>query len=244
MKSKGSVVGLFTLVILLVIFAGFSFVTPTSGGVSDVFISKIKNEVKVKRASSTSWEDAKKNMRLSEGDTIKTAKDSFATLKFCYPRGNKFKLNENTEVTIGEVVEGKKSWWGKRLKSVNINMLKGGTWAKLKGIKGKDFKFRLSTPNTVAAISGSSLATIVYSDDDTYFCACDGEIDVGTGMESVTIKRSQGTTVKGGAAPTSPIDDKYIITEKKYEKDQRYAWCINCHTALKKAKESGIGDSC
>jgi hypothetical protein len=57
-------------------------------------------------------------------------------------------------------------------------------------------------------------------------------IDIGSPGKFVNLKRAQGTTVKGDAAPTKPVSDKHIITEKKYEKDPRYAWCIHCHSTM------------
>ena len=235
-----SIFGIFSSI---AIFVGLCFVNPALGEGSSLFVAKIMNDVKIKRASSTMWQDAKLKMALSIGDSIKTGKDSFATLKFSYPKDNCLQLYQCTEITVAQLIKGK----AMSLKKVGINMLKGGTWSKLKGIKSKDFEFKLSTPNTVAAISGTALATIVYSKDDTYFCACDGVIDIGVPGKSVTIKRCQGTTVKGSAAPSRPVSDKYIITEKKYQKDPRYAWCIHCHSGMKKkceTKKVGVFQGC
>ena len=218
------------VVSFMAVISVFSIPNQAFGGSPSLIIAMVKNDVKVKSALSPDWEDAKVNMALSEGDTIKTGKGSFATLKLSYPKDNCFQLYQNTEITVAELVKGKDV----PLKKVRINMLKGGTWSKLKGVKSKDFKFKLRTPNTVAAISGTALATIVYSNADTYFCACDGLIDIGTPGKSVSIKRCQGTTVKGYGAPSAPASDKYIITEKKYEKDPRYSWCIHCHSMMKK----------
>jgi hypothetical protein len=169
-------------------------------------------------------------MALAMGDSVSTGKDSFATLTFSYPKENCFRLDQNTEVVVGELMKGEDI----PLKRIKMKMLKGGTWSKLKGMEGKDFKFDLATPNTIAAVSGTALATIVYSDDETYFCACDGFIDIGAPGESVTIKRCQGTAVMGDAPPAQPVSDKYIITEMKYEEDPRYAWCMHCHIPMKK----------
>ena len=220
----------FTVFSFITIFVGFRSVNSASETGADLFVDKMKNDVKIKKATSEVWQDAKLKMALSIGDSIKTGENSFATLKYSHPKDNCFQLYQNTEITVAQLIKGK----DKPLKKVSIDMLKGGTWSKLKDIKGQDFKFNLSTPNTIAAISGTALATIVYSEDDTYFCACDGVIEIGTPGKSVTIKRCQGTTVKGMAAPSPPVSDKYIITEKKYEKDARYAWCIHCHSMMKK----------
>lgn len=229
LKSYRTMVAAFAVIAM---FAGFYFANSTFGDAPSIIVSKIKNDVKVKRAASAVWKDAKLNMALSTGDTIRTGKNSFATLKFSYPKDNCFQLYQNTEIIVGDLIKGKDT----PLKRVKISMLKGGTWAKLKGVKDKGFSFKLTTPNTVAAISGTALATIVYSKDDTYFCACDGVIDIGTPGKMVTIKRCQGTTVKGDSSPAFPLSDKYIIMDKKYEKDPRYGWCIHCHSAMMKKK--------
>jgi hypothetical protein len=193
-----------------------------------VMIVSVENDVQIKKPPSTTWQSAMVNMTLSAGDSIKTGNNSYATLKFSYPKENCLQLYENTEVTVAELIKGRDGG----LKEVGVNMLKGGTWSKLVGAKGKDLKFRLQTPNTVAAISGTSLAVIVYSKDEAYFCACDGMIQIGTPGKSVTLKRAEGTTVMGDAAPVKPASDKHIIMEEKYKKDPRYAWCIHCHSRL------------
>ena len=227
MKSFKNVI---VLGVLLAIFAGISLVGTAFGDDPSVVITKIENDVKVKKADSTTWEEATLNMALAMGDSVSTGKNSFATLTFSYPKENCFRLDQNTEIVVTELMEGEDI----PLKKVNMKMLKGGTWSKLKGMEGQDFQFKLSTPNTIAAISGTALATIVYSDDETYFCACDGIIDIGTPGKSVTIKRCQGTEVKADALPSQPVSDKYIIIEVKYEEDPRYAWCMHCHIPMKK----------
>ena len=207
-----------------------------------IFIYKIEKDVQVKKAGSDTWQTAEKKMQVELGDSLKTGPKSFATLKMCYPGTNSFQLYQNTEIIVAELVEGKKP----PLKKVNIRTLKGGTWVKLKGVKSKDFKFNVSTPNTVAAVSGTSLAVIVYSDAETYFCACDGEIDVGLPGKSVVLTRSNGTTVKGGAAPTAPVNDKYILKKNQYRQDPRYGWCIHCHDQLRQNQnaDEGGGGGC
>ncbi len=227
MKLK-NLAGITTIFAIVTVFVGLIFLEPTSGVVPDLIVAEVKNDVKIRKASSAIWQGARVSMVLSMGDSIKTGKDSFATLRFSYPKENSFQLYENTEVTVAELVKGKDV----SLKKVNMKMLKGGTWAKLSGVASKDYRFKVTTPNTVAAISGTSLAVIVYSEEETYFCACDGVIDIGNPGKSVTIKRAQGSTVKGDAAPTRPVSDKHIVTEKKYEKDPRYAWCIHCHSTM------------
>jgi len=217
---------------LLAICIGLGLVNSSLGDSPDVLISMIKNDVSVKKAAASTWQKAEMNMPLEKGDWIRTGDNSFATLKFSYPKDNCFQLYQNTEVLVGELMKGE----DKPLKVIKMSMLKGGTWAKLKGVQDKDLSFRLSTPNTVAAISGTALATIVYSDKETYFCACDGVIDIGAPGKMVTIKRCEGTSVKGDAPPSFPLSDKYVIMDKKYEKDPRYGWCIYCHSAMMKEK--------
>lgn len=226
-----------SMVIMFVLVTAFSvsyFAKPAIGDNPSLFIAEVKNDVKVKKGDSGKWQDAKPKMALAMNDSVKTGKASYATLKFSYPEDNCFKLDQSTEIMVGELVKGNDV----PLKKVNMKMLKGGTWAKLKGVKSKDFDFTLTTPNTVAAISGTALATIVYDKEDTYFCACDGMIQIGHPGKSVTIKRCQGTMVKGGVAPSAPASDKFIITDKKYEKDPRYGWCIHCHSMMKKKSEA------
>jgi len=205
------------------------------GGSPDLRITKIQNEVMVKNAKSTAWKKAAVNMALFEGDKVRTGKDSFATLTFSYPGENCFQLYQNTEIAVGELIKGEKG----PLKKARIDMLKGGTWSKLKKADSEGLDFKLKTPNTVAAISGTALAAIVYSDQETYFCACDGLIDVGHPGSQIKIKRCQGTSVMGSNPPSAPASDKFIITDKKYEKDPRYGWCIHCHSMMKKQSEAG-----
>lgn len=208
------------------------FPTWVIGESADLKLTKIQNEVMVKTSKSTTWKKAVLNMALVKGDKVRTGKNSFATLTFSYPGENCFQLYENTEIAVSELMKGEKGY----LKKAGIDMLKGGTWSKLKKVDGEGLDFQLKTPNTVAAISGTALATIVYSDKETYFCACDGVIDIGHPGAQVKIKRCQGTSVVGSDPPLAPVSDKYIITDKKYSQDPRYGWCMHCHSAMEKAK--------
>lgn len=214
----------------IVVFSLTGNINPANSENPSLFVAEVKNDVQVKKAGSDQWQKAKPKMMLAMDDTVKTGKASYATLKFTFPKENCFKLDQSTEVVVGKLVKGKDA----SLKKINMKMLKGGTWTKLKGVKDEDFAFTLSTPNTVAAVSGTALATIVYNDKDTYFCACDGMIEIGQPGKSVAIKRCQGTSVKADGVPTKPVSDKYIITDKKYESDPRYGWCIHCHSMMKK----------
>ena len=227
LRKNGYLIAVITLSLVI---GAIAYVGSTFGDTPDAMLSMVKNDVQVKMAGSADWTKAQLNMPLSKGDSVKTGKNSFATVKFSYPKDNCFQLYENTQIEVAQLIKGT----DQPLKSITMNMLKGGTWSKLKGAKDKDFQFKLNTPNTVAAISGTALATIVYDDTETYFCACDGFIDIGTPGKKVTIKRCQGTTVKGDKAPSSPASDKYIITDAKYKDDPRFAWCIHCHSMMQK----------
>lgn len=227
--------GLFLFGLLFCFTAAALIPALVSGAGPDLKITKIQNEVMVKGAKSAAWKKAALNMALVEGDMVKTGKNSFATLTFSYPGENCFQLYQNTEIAVGELIRGEKG----PLKKARIDMLKGGTWSKLKKADSEGLDFKLKTPNTVAAISGTALAAIVYSDQETYFCACDGLIDIGHPGVQVKIKRCQGTSVTGSNPPTAPASDKFIITDKKYEKDPRYGWCIHCHSMMKKQSEAG-----
>ena len=227
--------GLFLFGLLFCFIAAALIPALVSGAGPDLKITKIQNEVMVKGVKTAAWKKATLNMALVEGDMVRTGKDSFATLTFSYPGENCFQLYQNTEIAVGELIRGEKG----PLKKARIDMLKGGTWSKLKKADSEGLDFKLKTPNTVAAISGTALAAIVYSDQETYFCACDGLIDIGHPGAQVKIKRCQGTSVTGSNPPTAPASDKFIITDKKYEKDPRYGWCIHCHSMMKKQSEAG-----
>ena len=229
-KKGWALAGLLVCFIAVALFPAW-----VSGAGPDLKITKIQNEVMVKGAKSAAWKKAVLNMGLVEGDRVKTGKNSFATLTFSYPGENCFQLYQDTEIAVGELIRGEKG----PLRKASIDMLKGGTWSKLKKADDKGLDFKLKTPNTVAAISGTALAAIVYSDKETYFCACDGIIDIGQPGAQVKIKRCQGTTVTGSNPPAAPASDKFIITDKKYEKDPRYGWCMHCHLMMKQKTEAG-----
>jgi len=227
LRKNGYLIAVITLSLII---GATAYVGSTFGETPNAMLSMVKNDVQVKMAGSANWTKARLNMPLSEGDSVKTGKNSFATVKFSYPIDNCFQLYENTQVEVAQLSKGT----DKPLKSITMNMLKGGTWSKLKGVKDKDFEFKLNTPSTVAATSGTALAAIVYNDNETYFCACDGFIDIGTPGKKVTIKRCEGTTVRGDKAPSPPESDKDIITDDKYKDDPRFAWCMHCHFMMQK----------
>ena len=78
MKPK-SYMGIVAVFSLIAIFLGINSINPTLGARADLLVEKLKNDVRVKKATSEEWQDAQLKMALSIGDSIKTGDNSFAS---------------------------------------------------------------------------------------------------------------------------------------------------------------------
>ena len=102
----------------------------------------VKGDVKIQRAGKVEWLDAKKGMRLSDGDTAKTGKASSVEIAVDMDKKNVVRLEENSTA----ILRGR---WLRQIELPN-----GRIRSLIKKLR-KDSSFEIRTPTAVAGARGS-----------------------------------------------------------------------------------------
>ncbi|MEW6262263.1 MAG: FecR domain-containing protein [Thermodesulfobacteriota bacterium] len=216
-----------TLVLALLIF-GYHLQVSGQSANPVLVVVKLKGVVQVKSAGADSWRPAEIDLKLSPGDFIRTGPDGKAMFKLLLELENELYLYANTEMQVSDFIKNTQN----APISANIRLLKGGAWAKINTIKDSNLKFNVTTPNAVAAISGTSLAVSVWDGDQSYFCACHGTIDVKNPAGAVVINKAEGTHVAAAAPPSVPKSEKNLLMTLKNPADRKLGMCLYCHTSI------------
>lgn len=120
-------------------------------------IMDITGQAQVKRAGERSWVPAETGMSLTEGDTIRTKKDSFMILKL---KGHKsdatVDIDQNAELLLREFIEDKEAGYQKTLLDLALGEIM--IWAEK---LSPESKFEVKTPASVAGVRGTKFSVKV-----------------------------------------------------------------------------------
>lgn len=132
--------------LIFVLFVGILFLCPdfifAQVASEEAEIILVKGDVKIQRAGKVEWIDAKKGMRLSDGDTAKTGKASSLEIAFDKENKNVARLGENTTAILR----------GKLLRQIELPQ--GRVRFLIRKLK-KDSSFEIRTPSAVAGMRGT-----------------------------------------------------------------------------------------
>jgi len=163
-------------------------------------IQSFKGNVQVQRAQTDSWINAEQDMRLYEGDVIKTGGRSKAVIEL-----DDGSISQITSLSTMKIDQLAKSLNGK---STNMDIDVGKSWMKVKKMNHKADKFNVSTPTAVAGVRGTYFSTEVEQTTDSTFDVFEGEISVEQRYDPTTkvfVRTNHRSKVKSGASsPTSP----------------------------------------
>lgn len=182
-----------------------AFAAPGKQNVAAIVIS-FSGKFSVKPSGSTKFEPAKKGQFLYEGDTVKTEKNSLASITFA--NGVQIKINASTEFVInmkqlGSADEGSE-----------LNMKKGQIWSK---VMRKGTKFGVRTPVALAAVRGTEFDVELSPSGGFMALQCyEGVVNVENEFGSQEVKENEKTSVSGGSAPNPP---QPLTSEDKDKKD-------------------------
>lgn len=187
--------------------------------------AKVIGKVQVRRAGSEEWEKVQTGDALNKSDTVESGAGGRAVFTLWRQEESKIFLFPRTLIEVADLANQTKSAKAK----VNIKVNKGGAWVKIRKAQKQDVQVRVTTPNAVAAIQGTSLAVSVWGGKKSYFCACDGTIDISSPGGRVAINKAEGTMVAGESAPTKPESEKSLLRKLKNSNNPKYGVCFNCH---------------
>jgi len=136
------------------------------------------------------------NMALSQGDAIETRIDS--TCDIIINEKNILRLKPDTKLIL-------KISSGESILQLDKGWLAGVT----RKVFSKEGKFTIKTPAVTAAVKGTSFCIKVENEKSTYFCTCNGSIEL-TGVSS---SQSETVTAAHHAARRFSIDKSGALIE-------------------------------
>lgn len=165
-------------------------------------ITDVDGDVQIKAAGSSTWQKAKLEMSLSEGQTIKTGADGKAKLV----------LEDESILVIGalstfEVTEVKTPTSGDIINST-FTLTRGMTRATVTKLQTNS-TFEIKTPSALAGVRGTDF-TVETSEDgeETTVTVLDGEVDFenrrGKMRRKMRLKREEMADVRGEGEPSKP----------------------------------------
>jgi hypothetical protein len=162
-------------------------------------IVSFEGTTQVQRARTDAWIPAENDMRLYEGDTVKTGSKSKAVIQL-----DDGSVTQITSLSILTMDKLSKSLKGK---NTNMDVDLGKAWMKVKKIETSKDKFSVGTPTAVAGVRGTYFSTEVEESTDSSFDVYEGEISVQQKQDpsnQVDVRSNYRTEVKRGQQPTAP----------------------------------------
>lgn len=190
------------MVRILITFIVFFFATQSMAADCGVF-KVVKGDVTFKKSGKPSYKKARKNKKVCQGDTVKTA-DSGRT-KIVMADKNEINVSPNTEMIIESYKSGKQAV---------LNVLNGKVRSDVKN-KYKDNKqshYRVKTKSAVAGVRGTEfLASYDAVSNQSRIVTFEGQVAVGQMngekfIPQVVVRPGQFTSNRPGTAPHAARD--------------------------------------
>lgn len=167
-KGRLTVLLSFFIIAITVVF----FTDHTCGEQSSKgLVTYVTGSVKKKSTTVQNWEKAKKNTPVSSGDMVRTYRESQAELELM--EMDIIRMAPQTTLDVVLLYEETRE----KRREVKVHLAKGDIWAKVKK-KGSKSKFKITTPLTVAAITGTTLRLSYDADSTTQLKVYNGEVNI------------------------------------------------------------------
>ncbi len=154
-------------------------------------VLKSEGEVKIRKSSPKTWNNAQKGDRLDAGDIIKTGDHSLAAIMFTDDK-SLLKVRDNSSLSVR----------GQRDKSTiskKVTFALGQIWVKVTDQKSE---FLVETPSGVAAVKGTEFYTIVDQNGNTTIFAIQGLISFKNKFGEILIQAGETALATKLTAPT------------------------------------------
>lgn len=158
------------------------------------------------------WEKPEQNMKLIQGDVVRTGSDGYAELE---QDGNRIQVSSDSRFRISTSEDQ-----GKR--TGTFSMLWGRVVMVAKKLKKGDRPYTVTTPSGTAAVRGTKFSVATGKDGTTLVQVNEGEVAVAGKSEEVRVKANQETTVPYGGDPSKiRIMDKFKWQDWLEESEKR-----------------------
>lgn len=165
---------------------------------ADGVVSFVKGTAEVQPQGSKEWKSLSLNDRVKEGSKIRT--DDQSAVEITFEDGNSFLQSSNTTIGLSTARKTKAD-----LARYKLFLGIGKTITKIKSATGRESRFEIETPSSVCAVRGTVFRTSVDADDATRSEVLQGMVDVAAMDHKVKVNEGEGTLVKKGEPPLSPI---------------------------------------
>ena len=149
-------------------------------------IKGMQGTVKIRRAKTTSWLMARKNVQIFFGDMIQTGEDSEAVIGLV--DDSIMRIRANSKVVLNtriSPVERKNS----------VLLFFGRLWNKVSRKALRKKVFEVQTPTAVCGVRGTDFETAAYEDGTMLVQVVSGEVEVDNEATRETLAANQGTQV-------------------------------------------------
>ena len=151
-------------------------------------IVAISGKAEFSAAGTTNWIPVTLNQTLAVGDRVRTGEKSRATIRL--PNLTVFRINEGSTLEIRKPVQSKDK--------PSLDLKTGAAY--FFG-RGKPGEMDLRTPTVTAAIRGTEFNVAVAEDGQTTFTLIEGETDLVSAAETLSLKAGEQALVQPGTAP-------------------------------------------
>lgn len=161
-------------------------------------VAFIAGEVMYRSRSIQQWVAIQKGDQIYPGDSIRTGAMSSAEIRL--GTGHSILLRQNTELTLSN----SRNLSGFH-KIINFFLNTGRVILKVRDSTGKGSRYEIQTPSAVAAARGTRFRTAVDTAENMRCEVLGGSVAVTALGGKVQVHALQGTVVKKGHAPLSPV---------------------------------------
>jgi hypothetical protein len=154
-------------------------------------LRSVKGVAEVQKAGRQDWQAARRPVKLSDGDRVRTGADSQA--KITMARGHALELREKTTVKVESAED----------ETLTFELLIGRVRAFIMKLKRRN-KFEIRTPVAVAAVRGTVFDLLVAEDRSSRLEVLDGVVgyrDLAGLAPEMQVLKGQSVLVEPGAAP-------------------------------------------
>jgi len=142
--------------------------------------------------------EGKPELNLYAGDCIQTAKDG--VVWFSLSDGAKFRLGNNSQMDVDELSYETED------DTINVRLVLGYLWSKIRKIGSSGGKFNLHTPTAVMGVRGTEFDVVVSIDAASAVAVDEGVVDVETEEGKVVIQSGMMSEIEFDGNPSSPAE--------------------------------------
>jgi len=207
-KAKYIILGILGAILLLAIVGG-AYVYMNFFKASPLALLVIESGNVQYKTETGDWKAASNNMKLSQGDSVKTLENSLANIIFS---DSVLRMDSSTEVTISNLNK----------ESVSVMQTLGRTWSRVLKISGIS-SYEVTTPNAIASVRGTGFA-VIFSENGTEIKVVDGIVNASSSNGSINVNANQEIIIIKGNETLTIEDltmDDWITLNKNLDEEHK-----------------------